>query len=205
MKKRLFIVVLLLIMLTMSSAWAAGKLEMYLDSSPMGMDAPSFYNAYHQLSNIIYGEGSTDLTQEILYNKYGLDTYIREGMCDVQVLYRLPNHEVIAVSCQMTINTSQDTNTTYTDSKAFGQTIPILMSVLSYLEGGENINVLQLLLSQIQSITMDILNEFQNFGNKLDPNKATQISNSINYQDWRLSYYFDWDQANIIVDVVLSH
>lgn len=203
MKKRLFVFVMVLSVFMMTSALAAEKLEMFLNGSPMGVDAPSFYAAYGFLCDKITGEGSTKLTQEVVYDNYGLDTYAREGMRDVQVLYLLPNHEVIAVSCQMKMNTSQDKSTVYANSKAFGQTVPTLLSVLSYLEGGEDFNALQTLMPELQKTTMDIMSGYQNFASNLDPGKAAQVSDTLIYQNWRLSYYFDWDKTNITGDVFL--
>lgn len=205
MKKRLLCLVLTLLLLTAPLALAKSQLEMLPGNfrGDLGTDAISFYRAYSTLCDAMFSKNSTETSRDYPQEGYAVDTYVREGMSDVQVLFRLSDMKVISVGCRMNEDASQSQSSIYKAGLTYGKTVPTLLITLAYLDLGEDMTKLQKLMPSITKITNDFSSSFQSFSGSLSSSEPSQTLNTLPYEKWYLSNEFIWDSKNLITISVI--
>lgn len=193
MKKRLMGLALAFVLLTASPfTLAQSPLDLLPAnfSGEVGTDTLSFYSAYSMLCDTMFEETHTGIKDERLDDTYGLQTYTREGMSDVQALYRLSDLQIIAISMKMNSTISQSSYAVYQISKAYGQTFPSVLVALAYLDRDEDLSKLQSMIPSLQLHAEQVIAGYRKMVDGLKTGLKTQISGTLLYDKWSTSYEF---------------
>ena len=205
MVKRLSSLALALLLLVAPLGLAEDHLAMLPGNFRGDLDTTviSFYSAYNMLCDAIYGQTITQTNTEKVDGDHALDTFVRIGMSDVQVLYRRSDLQVISVACQTEMSPGQDLGSTYLAGKSFGQTVPALLITLAYLEVGKDLDKLKPLIPGMEQTAREVIGSYEQMAAELSPDKSAQKTDTLRFEDWYITYNFSWDTKKISMFAVV--